>query len=79
MFIGPCIVVIVEELKTNLMSLVIFISLIICAANTNTQRKEVCTVQYQIHIQSTSKKGTKYQITNEKYHKQTQGTQKHNI
>jgi len=31
MFIGPCIVVIVEELKTNLMSLVIFISLIICS------------------------------------------------
>ena len=27
MFIGPCIIVIVEELKTNLMSLVIFISL----------------------------------------------------
>ena len=32
MFIGPCIIVIVEELKTNLMSLVIFISLIICSA-----------------------------------------------
>ena len=31
MFIGPCIIVIVEELKTNLMSLVIFISLIICS------------------------------------------------
>ena len=28
MFIGPCIIVIVEELKTNLMSLVVFISLI---------------------------------------------------
>ena len=28
MFIGPCITVIVEELKTNLMSLVVFISLI---------------------------------------------------
>ena len=27
-FIGPCIILIVEELKTNLMSLVIFISLI---------------------------------------------------
>ena len=26
MFIGPCIIVIVEELKTNLMSLVVFIS-----------------------------------------------------
>ena len=32
MFIGLCIIVIVEELKTNLMSLVIFISLIICSA-----------------------------------------------
>ena len=31
MFIGPYIIVIVEELKTNLMSLVIFISLIICS------------------------------------------------
>jgi len=31
MFIGPCIIVIVEELKTNLMSLVIFISPIICS------------------------------------------------
>ena len=31
MFIGPCIIVIVEELKTNLMSLIIFISLIICS------------------------------------------------
>ena len=31
MFIGPCIIVIAEELKTNLMSLVIFISLIICS------------------------------------------------
>ena len=31
MFIGPCIIVIVEELKTNLMSLVIFMSLIICS------------------------------------------------
>ena len=31
MFIGPCVIVIVEELKTNLMSLVIFISLIICS------------------------------------------------
>jgi len=28
MFIGPCIIVIVEELETNLMSLVIFITLI---------------------------------------------------
>jgi len=28
MFIGPCIIVIVEELETNLMSLVVFISLI---------------------------------------------------
>ena len=28
MFIGPCIIVIVEDLKTNLMSLVVFISLI---------------------------------------------------
>ena len=28
MFIGPCIIVIVEELKTNLMSIVVFISLI---------------------------------------------------
>jgi len=27
MFIGPCIIVIVEELETNLMSLVIFITL----------------------------------------------------
>ena len=35
----------------------------------------------QTHIQSTSKKGTKYQITNEKYHTQTNtmNTQKHNI
>jgi len=31
MFIAPCIIVIVQELKTNLMSLVIFISLIICS------------------------------------------------
>jgi len=31
MFIGPCIIVIVEELKTNLMSLVIFTTLIICS------------------------------------------------
>ena len=31
MFIGPRIIVIAEELKTNLMSLVIFISLIICS------------------------------------------------
>jgi len=31
MFIGQCIIVIVAELKTNLMSLVIFISLIICS------------------------------------------------
>ena len=31
MFIGPSIIVIVEELKTNLMSLVVFISLIICS------------------------------------------------
>ena len=28
MFIGPCVIVIVDELKTNLMSLVVFISLI---------------------------------------------------
>ena len=28
-------------------------------------------VQSQTHIQSTSKIGTKYQITNEKYHTQT--------
>ena len=28
MFIGPCIIVIVKELKTNLMSLIVFISLI---------------------------------------------------
>ena len=31
MFIGPCIIVIVEELETNLMSLVIFITLNICS------------------------------------------------
>ena len=31
MFIGPCIIVIVEELETNLMSLVIFITLKICS------------------------------------------------
>ena len=37
MFIGPCIIVIVEELKTNLMSLVVFISLIFAqhASNIN--------------------------------------------
>jgi len=33
MFIGPCIIVIVEELKTNLMSLAVFISLIFAAPN----------------------------------------------
>ena len=31
MFIGPCIIIIVEELETNLMSLVIFITLNICS------------------------------------------------
>ena len=31
MFIGPCIIVIVEELETNLMSLVMFITLNICS------------------------------------------------
>ena len=31
MFIGPCIIVIVEESETNLMSLVIFITLDICS------------------------------------------------
>ena len=31
MFIGPCIIVIVEELETNLMSLVLFITLNICS------------------------------------------------
>ena len=31
MFIGLCIIVIVEELKTNLMSLVIFITLNMCS------------------------------------------------
>ena len=31
MFIGPCIIVIVEELETNLMSLVMFIKLNICS------------------------------------------------
>ena len=31
MFIGPCIIVIVEEWKTNLMSLAIFISLLMCS------------------------------------------------
>jgi len=31
MFIGPCIIVIVEELETNLMSLVILITLNICS------------------------------------------------
>jgi len=31
MFIGPCIIVIVEELETNLVSLVIFITLNICS------------------------------------------------
>ena len=31
MFIGLCIIVIFEESKTNLMSLVVFISLIICS------------------------------------------------
>ena len=30
-FIGPCIIIIVEELETNLMSLVIFITLNICS------------------------------------------------
>ena len=30
-FIGPCIIVIVEELETNLMSLVMFITLNICS------------------------------------------------
>jgi len=33
MFIGPCIIVIVEELETNLMSLVIFITLNICSTH----------------------------------------------
>ena len=31
MFIGPCIIVIVEELETNLMSLAMFITLNICS------------------------------------------------
>ena len=31
MFIGPCIIVIVEELETNLMSLIMFITLNICS------------------------------------------------
>ena len=31
MFIGPCIIVIVQELETNLMSLVIFITLNMCS------------------------------------------------
>ena len=31
MFIGPCIIVIVEELETNLMSLIKFITLNICS------------------------------------------------
>ena len=31
MFIGPCIIVIVEELETNLMSLVMFITLNTCS------------------------------------------------
>jgi len=30
MFIGPCIIVIVEEVETNLMSLIMFITLNIC-------------------------------------------------
>ena len=41
MFIGPCIIVIVEELETNLMSLVIFITLNICSTtNTHKQRSK---------------------------------------
>jgi len=46
MFIGPCIIVIVEELKTNLMSLAVFISLIFAAPNlqhtTNWEQDDRC-------------------------------------
>ena len=35
MFIGPCIIIIVKELETNLMSLVIFITLNICVSVIN--------------------------------------------
>jgi len=78
MFIGPCIVVIVEELKTNLMSLVIFISLLIFS--TCFERKEVCTVQSQTHIQSTSKKALNTKSSKKNTtHKWTQWKQKHNI
>ena len=53
MFIGPCIIVIVEELETNLMSLVMFITLNICSTYFE---------HYYVHLQELATIMTVYHI-----------------
>ena len=53
MFIGPCIIVIVEELETNLMTLVLFITLNICST---------CFEHEYVHLQELATIMTVYHI-----------------